>query len=83
MRGTTAFHEAIAPGGRLLIVEMVLPAGDTQHLGKIYDMVMLVYTDGRERTESEYASLLDRSGFRRHRVLPTASPVSIVEGIPV
>jgi len=66
-------RSAIKPGGRLLIVEMVLPAGDAQHLGKIYDMVMLVYTEGRERTESEYASLLDRSGFCLNRVVTTAS----------
>ena len=46
-------------------------------------MVMLVYTDGRERTESEYASLLDRSGFRLNRVVTTASAVSIVEAIPM
>ena len=76
-------RKAMAPGGRLLIVEMVIPAGDAQHLGKIYDMVMLVFTDGRERTEVEYASLLNRSGFRLNRVVPTASPVSIVEAIPV
>jgi hypothetical protein len=76
-------RKAIAPGGRLLIVEMVLPAGDAEHLGKIYDMVMLVYTDGRERTESEYASLLGRSGFRLNRVVPTASSVSIVEASPM
>lgn len=76
-------RKAIAPGGRLLIVEMVVPAGDTPHLGKIYDMVMLVFPGGQERTELEYASLLDRSGFRLNRVVPTASPVSIVEAIPV
>jgi SAM-dependent methyltransferase len=76
-------RKAIKPGGRVLIVEMVLPAGDAQHLGKIYDMVMLVYTEGRERTEAEYASLLTRSGFRLNRVVATASPVSVVEAIPV
>ncbi len=27
------------PGGRLLIIEMVLPAGDTPHPGKMLDMV--------------------------------------------
>jgi hypothetical protein len=75
-------RQSIAPGGRLLIVETVLPAGDTPHLGKIYDMVMLVFPGGQERTEAEYASLLATSGFRLNRVVPTASAVSIVEAVP-
>ena len=76
-------RRGIRPNGRLLIVETVLPPGDTPHLGKIYDMVMLVFPGGQERTELEYASLLDRSGFRLSRVVPTASAVSIVEAIPM
>jgi len=73
---------AITPDGRVLIVEMVLPAGDTPHPGKVLDMVMLVFPGGQERTEAEYASLLARAGFRLNRVVPTASAVSIVEALP-
>jgi hypothetical protein len=40
---------------------------------------MLVQLGGQERTESEYASLLTKGGFRLARVVPTASAVSIVE----
>ncbi len=76
-------RRAIKSDGRLLIVETVLPAGDTPHLGKVMDMVMLVFPGGQERTEAEYASLLGKSGFRLNRVVPTASAVSVVEGIPV
>jgi O-methyltransferase domain len=73
---------AITADGRLLIVEMVLPAGDTPHPGKVLDMVMLVFPGGQERTEAEYASLLARAGFRLNRVVPTASAASIVEALP-
>ena len=38
--------------------------------------------EGMERTEAEYAELLDRAGYRIQRVVPTASPVSIVEAVP-
>jgi hypothetical protein len=69
------------PDGRLLIVEMVLPAGDTPHPGKILDMVMLVIPGGQERTEAEYASLFGKAGFRLTRVVPTASAVSVVEAV--
>lgn len=76
-------RRAIRPDGRLLIIEMVLPPGDTPHLGKILDMVMLVMPGGQERSETEYADLLAKSGFRLTRVIPTDSAVSIVEAVPV
>jgi hypothetical protein len=76
-------RKAIRPDGRLLIVEMVLPAGDTFHPGKVLDMVMLVFPGGQERTEAEYASLLAKAGFRLDRVVPTASAVSVVEAVPI
>jgi hypothetical protein len=42
---------------------------------------MLILTPrGRERTESEFAALLEKGGFRLTRIVPTASPVSVVEG---
>jgi len=69
------------PAGRLLIVEMVLPPGDAAHPGKMLDMVMLVLLGGRERTESEYASLLSKAGFRLTQVVPTGSSASIVEAV--
>jgi SAM-dependent methyltransferase len=75
-------RRAIKPDGRLLIVEMVLPAGDTPHPGKILDMVMLVFPGGQEHTEAEYASLLGKAGFRLSRVVATASAVSVVEAVP-
>ena len=76
-------RRAMGPNGRLLLVEMVLPAGDTPHPGKMLDMVMLVLPGGQERTEAEYEALLSKAGFRLTRVVPTASAVSIVEAVPV
>ena len=72
-------RKAMKPSSRLLIVEMVLPAGDTPHPGKMLDMVMLVLPGGQERTEAEYNALLGKAGFRLNRVVPTASTVSVVE----
>ena len=75
-------RRAIGSAGRLLLVEMVLPPGDTPHPGKMLDMAMLTIPGGEERTETEYAALLDKAGFRLTRVVPTASLVSIVEAAP-
>ena len=74
-------RKAMKPAGRLLIVEMVLPSGDAPHPGKILDLTMLVQTGGQERTESEYASLLGKGGFRLTQVVPTNSAANIVEAV--
>ena len=67
------------PGARVLIIEMVLPAGNAPHPGKMLDMMMLVGPGGQERTEPEYKELLAKAGFRLNRLVPTPSPVSLVE----
>jgi hypothetical protein len=76
-------RNAMGPNGRLLIVETVLPEGNTPHQGKLQDLVMLVFPGGQERTEAEYGTLLGKAGFRLRRVIPTTSVVSIVEAVPL
>jgi hypothetical protein len=72
-------RKAMKPGARLLIVEFVLPEGNTPHFGKLLDMVMLALPGGEERTAAEYGKLVAASGLKMTRVVPTASDVSIVE----
>ena len=72
-------RKALRRGAKLLIVEFVLPEGNTPHFGKLVDMVMLTLPGGEERTANEYRTLLEAAGFRMTRVVPTASDVSIVE----
>ena len=67
---------------RLLIIEMVLPSGNTPHPGKMLDTIMLTVPGGQERTEPEYRQLLEKTGFQLTRVVPTESAVSIVEAFP-
>lgn len=74
-------RKAMKPDGKVLIVEFVLPEDDTPHLGKLADMVMLVIPGGQERTPTEYDELLGKAGFKMNRVVPTDSPVSVVEAI--
>jgi hypothetical protein len=44
---------------------------------------MLVAATGRERTESQYAKLLSRSGFQHTRTVEAVGPASIVEAVAV
>jgi len=75
-------RSVIAPTGKLLLLELVLPEGTPPHPGMLLDLEMLVQTGGRERTASEYEKLLARAGFRQTRVVPTAGPMSVVEAVP-
>jgi len=75
-------RRAIHSGGRLLLVEMVLPDSVAPHPCKMLDMVMLTATGGEERTASQYRALLDQAGFEMTRVVPTASLATIVEAVP-
>jgi hypothetical protein len=80
-------RKAMTPASKLLLVERELPepeqAGRTAE-AFLLDLEMLVMTlGGRERTRSEFASLLDGAGFNLARIVPTGAPVSIIEAIPV
>jgi hypothetical protein len=74
-------RRVMRPTSRVLIIEMVLPAGNAPHPGKMLDMMMLVGPGGQERTEPEYRALLHKAGLRLVKVLPTDSPVSVVEAM--
>jgi SAM-dependent methyltransferase len=76
-------RRAIAPTGRLLLVEMVIATGNNPDFGKFLDLHMLALVGGRERTQSEYRDLLAEAGFQVTRVVPTAAGASIVEAVPV
>jgi hypothetical protein len=74
-------HAGMNPGGKVLIVEMVIPEPNVPAVSKFLDLQMLLFLSGRERTEAEYRTLLDRAGFELTRVVPTPSPYSVVEGV--
>ncbi|MDX1565715.1 MAG: methyltransferase, partial [Phycisphaeraceae bacterium] len=74
-------HRAMKADSKLLIVESVIPEGNEPFGGKFLDLVMLLITGGRERTEAEYRELLEQTGFELTRVVPTESEVSVVEAV--
>jgi len=81
-------RRAMAPTDRLLLIERVVRDGpevpiETLLDDAINDMSMLVIQAGHERTEEEFRSLLDSAGFALRRVVPTTSPVAIVEAEPI
>jgi ubiquinone/menaquinone biosynthesis C-methylase UbiE len=72
-------RRAIAPNGRVLIMETVIPPGKEPCFAKLLDLTMLVAPGGQERTEEEYGSLLGRAGSRLTRTVRTATEDSVIE----
>src|SRR5262249_20170485 len=75
-------RKTMGPNSLLLACEPILepdPAigGFISYMRDIHMMAMFCRV--QERTEAEFRSLFDQSGLSLRRVIPTASPISIIE----
>ncbi|CAI9088315.1 OLC1v1022618C1 [Oldenlandia corymbosa var. corymbosa] len=71
--------------GKVFIVDVVLnPDGDEVfgNSALVLDLVMITHTFGKERTESEWKTLLEKGGFPRYKVTKIPSLYSIIEAYP-
>ena len=68
------------PESKLLVVEMVVPPGNEPSIAKLLDLEMLV-NGGRERTEQEFKTLLESSGFKLSGIFTTNESICVIEGI--
>jgi SAM-dependent methyltransferase len=73
-------RRAMAPDGKVLVVESILAAGNGSAFGALLDLNMLVMTGGRERTEQEFRRLFDAAGLVVTRITPTLAPQWTIEG---
>lgn len=77
-------HRAMAGSGRLLLVELIVPPGNTPADGKLLDLqMMVIFPGGKERTAEEYRTLLESAGFQLTRIIPTMHQMSLIEAVPV
>ena len=75
-------QKAAPAGGRVFIVEHVVPGPEVPHFSKLFDIHMMCALTGRERTEKEYASLLEKAGLvfvRTH--YPQSKSIGVIEGV--
>ncbi len=77
-----ACRKGVNSGGKLLVVDNVIQPGNDFAPGKFLDLQMLIFPGGRERTEKQFRDLFAAAGWQLSRVIPTAVPESIVEGLP-
>jgi O-methyltransferase domain/Dimerisation domain len=74
-------RKAATPGGRVFIVEHVVPDPSVPHFAKLFDIHMMCWGTGRERTQDEYAALLERAGWKYIATwFPSSRAMGVVEG---
>jgi hypothetical protein len=66
-------------GGKLLIVDSVVPENSEPHISKLLDIEMLLMPGGRERTEGEWHALFEKAGFEIMRIVPMRAAESVIE----
>ena len=70
----------------LLLGEEILEADPTRGRATAYLIdiqMMAMFGQARARSEAEFRALFDQSGLSLIRVIPTSSPLSIVEVAPI
>ncbi len=71
-------RQTMQPSSRLLIIERVIES-QSDLIGAFFDLHMQVISGGRERTENEFRVLLHKAGMKLSRIVPTSSPMKILE----
>lgn len=70
----------LSPGGKVLVIEMVMPPLGERGPAAIFDILMLLANKGgRVRTEAEFRELFVSAGLKLGRLIPTASPNVLLE----
>ncbi|MGJ5815759.1 methyltransferase [Paludibaculum fermentans] len=75
----TKIHAALPSGGALLIAETLLDEDASGPVSsQMQSLNMLICTEGRERTATEYKALLESCGFTRVEARRTGTPLDAV-----
>lgn len=73
---------ALPPHGRVVVIDAVVPEGDTAHPAKMMDIIMLAMHEGKERTRAEFAELFVAAGLRLTRTVHTGAQISLLVAEP-
>ncbi len=74
-------REAMLPGGRLAVIELVLGKLSDPGFGALMDMNMLAARPGQERSLDEYDAVLAAAGLQRTAFSTVGSPQSVIEAV--
>ncbi|GAB4199864.1 MAG: methyltransferase [Roseiflexaceae bacterium] len=74
-------YAAMPTGTKLLVITRVVAPGNVPDSSKFMDLNMMITMGGSERTAAEIERLLTVAGLSLQRIIPTRSPLSIVESV--
>jgi SAM-dependent methyltransferase len=74
-------RQAMRPGGRVIVIEMLLGELGEPGMAPLMDLNMMVLLTGRERTLAEYCGLLKDAGLRFSKRTPIRSPIAVIEAV--
>jgi hypothetical protein len=74
-------RKVLPQNGRVILLECVLAPGNAPDFGKILDLEMLLLPGGRERTADEFRALFAANGYELTKIVPTKSPLSVIEAV--
>ena len=72
-------RESIHPGGKIVVVELLLGEMGEPAMGPLMDLNMMVMLTGRERTLDEFRRLIEKAGFHFSKVQPIRPPMVVIE----
>lgn len=72
-------RNALLPGGRIVVVEMLVDETHPSRFIAQFDLTMLTVVGGKERTLEEYRRLFNLAGLRFERATATATAAFVLE----
>ena len=77
-------HGSCSKEGRVFIVEHLITEPEKPHFSKLFDIHMMCWGSGRERTVMEYSTLLEQSGWEYVQTFyPKSGLIGVIEGTKV
>lgn len=75
-------RSAINPGGRVAVVDFLMPDEPEPTAGMGTDIAMMFWDTGRERKRDEFEKLFESSGFVLSRITANPNGQSVIEAVP-
>ncbi len=83
LRILAAIRKAIEPETPLVVIERLMPEAPEPCEAVDVDILMLLWTSGRERTAAAYTAMLEQSGFAVRRVVGESGGQGVIEATAV
>jgi len=76
-----SIHKSSPQDGRVFIIEYLITDPEKPHFSKLFDIHMMCWGTGRERTIEEHSTLLEQSGWKYIRTFyPQSGLIGVIEG---